>query len=304
MNTMHLDATETVFFKRQLEYIKARSYDVVYQDLKATQLIPVSTEAPSGATEITWRSFKKFGMAKIIADYAHDFPRVDIFGEENTVKIKDIGASFGYSIKEIRKSALAGFDLENRRAMTARRTVEEFIDKIAWLGDEKYNVQGLVNYPGITEYTVPNGAAGTATWATKTADEILTDLNGIVSAITEATSGKEVPNTILLPHTQYNLIRNTRLGNQMSKTVFTFFQDNHPEITIDWIRELGEAGDGDTDRFLAYVRDDMHLTLEIPVAYEVLEEEKTGMEYTIPVHAETAGVIVYYPASVAFGDGI
>ena len=33
-------------------------------------------------------------------------------------------------------------------------------------------------------------------------------------------------------------------------------------------------------------------------------EDKKGMSYQVPVHAETAGVIVYYPASIAFGDGI
>ena len=307
MNTaMHLDATETAFFKRQLEYVKARSYDVIYEDLKATALIPVSTEASSGATEITWRSFKKYGLAKIIADYAHDFPRVDVFGEENSVKIKDIGVSWGYSIKEIRRAMMAGLDLENRRAVTARRAVEELIDSIAWTGDTVHNIQGLLNYPGITQYVVPtNGGTPASTlWSAKTADQILIDLNGIMNAVIVATNGKERPNTILLPLTHYNLIRNTRLGTQMDKTIYTFFTENNPDVTIGWVRQLAGIGDDDEDRFLAYVRDDMHLTLEIPIAYEVLEEEKTGMEYQIPAHAETAGVIVYYPTAVAYGDGI
>jgi hypothetical protein len=308
--TNHLDADETAFFKRQLEYVKARTYDVKYKDLKAFNLIPVSAEAPMGATEITWRSFKQYGLARIIADYAHDFPRVDVFGEENTVKIKDIGDSYGYSINEIRRAAMAGFDLEGRRSITARRAIDEKINSIALYGDTDHNIQGLIDYPGITEYTAALNAAGTSReWANKTADEILADLNGIVTAIITTTTGKERPDTILLPIAQYQLIKNTRVGTASDTTIFEFFRRNNPDITVEWLSELDGAGELDTDnastdRMLAYTRDDMHLTLEIPIAFEQLEEEKTGMEYRIPCHAATAGVIIYYPLSVAFADGI
>jgi hypothetical protein len=308
-NILHLDADESAFFKRQLEYIKARTYDVKYKELKAFSLIPISAEAPNGATEITWRSFKQYGLARIIADYAHDFPRVDVFGTEQTVKVKDIGDSYGYSIPEIRRAAMAGFDLEGRRAATARRAMDEKLHDIALNGDATYNLQGFIDYPGVNEYVVPNGTDGTPQWSTKTADEILTDLNGIVTTIVEVTSGRERPNTIIMPIGQYNLIRNTRLGTNSDITVYEFFAKNNPDITIDWLNELDGAGDEDsdlnaTDRMIAYTRDEEHLTLEIPTAFEQLEEEKTGMEYTIPCHASCAGTIVYYPLSVAVADGI
>lgn len=300
-----LDSTESVFFKRQLEYVKSKTYDEKYKDLKAFDLIPVNAEAPSGATEITWRSFKQYGLAKIIADYAHDFPRVDIFGEENTVKIYDLGDSYGYSIKEIRRAAMSGFDLDSRRASAARRAVEEKMNTIAFDGDTNHNINGFIDYSGINEYTVPNNAGGTSkTWANKTATEILTDLNGIMNSVINATNGKERPDTILLPITQYNLIRNTRVGTTSDTTIFEFFTRNNPGVTIEWLNELDEAGDGDTDRFMAYVRDENHLTLEIPLMFEQFEEEKQGMEYVIPCHGEIAGVIIYYPLSVAYGDGI
>lgn len=304
-DAFRLDTNETVFFKRQLEYVKGRAYDEKYKTLKAFDLLPVSAEAPSGATEITWRSFKQYGMAKVIADYAHDFPRVDVFGEENTVKIKDIGDSYGYSIKEIRRAMLAGFDLESKRAMAARRAIDEKINSLAWNGDATNNIQGFLDYPGITEYTVPSTGTGTTkTWSTKTADQILTDLNGIVNAIVVGTNGIERPTTIILPITQYNLLKNTRIGSTSDKTIWQFFTENNPDIRIDWLTELAGAGTGTTDRFMAYVNDDMHVTLEIPVAFEQHEEDHKGLEYTIPCTAECAGVIVYYPAAVAFGDGI
>jgi hypothetical protein len=145
-------------------------------------------------------------MAKVVADYAHDFPRVDVFGEEHTIKIKDIGDSYGYSIKEIRRAMMAGFDLEGKRALAARRAIDEKINQLAWYGDETNNIQGFLDYPGITEYSVPSTGSGSSkTWANKSADNILVDLNGIVNAIVVGTNGIERPSTILLPITQFNL---------------------------------------------------------------------------------------------------
>lgn len=304
--TLNLDTVQSAFFKRQLEVIKGATYDEKLSDLKAFQLFPISSEAPAGATEITWRSFKGYGFAKFIADYAKDFPKVDIGGTELTRKIYDIGVAYGYSIREIQRAALAGLDLESRRAKAARRAIEEKMSSIALSGDTNHNIPGFISYPGITEYTVPaTGTGVTKTWSTKTADQIIVDLYGILNTISEGTYGKERANTILLPLAQYDLIRQTRASAYSDKSIFTYFLENNPGVTIDWLKELDGAGASDTDRFMAYVKDPMHVTWEVPTMFEQLEEMREGpMAYSIPAVAQTAGVIVYYPAAVAFGDGI
>ena len=300
-----LDAAETAFFKRQLEHVKTKTYDVKYKNLKATMLIPVSMEANPGDDYIVWYSFSKAGKAKIISDYAHDFPRVDIYAEENQSKIKSIGDSYGYSLKEIRRAAKAGNKLNTRRANTARRAIEEKIDEIAWNGDSDFNLQGLLDYPGITEYTVPNdGTGSTKTWSTKTSVQINRDLTGLMNAVSVPTYGREEINQILLPREQYNLIKNTQMNTYNDKTILQFFLSNNPGVSVDILDELNGAGASSTDRMMAYVRDPEHLTLEIPQPFEQLEYDKKGMEYEIPCHAECGGVIVYYPQSVVFGDGI
>ena len=300
-----LDATDAVFFKRQLEFVKAGTYDEKLADLKYAQFLPVSAEAPGGATEITWRSFHGYGFAKIIADYAHDFPRVDIGGEEHTVKIKDIGSSYAYNIREIQRAAMAGVPLEQRRAAMARRAIEEKLNTIAWSGDSTANIQGFIDYPGITEYTVPaTGTGTTKTWSTKTAAQILVDLFGIVNAVVEGTQGKEVPDTILMPLSNLNLIRQLQNSTASDVTVYKFFMDNNPGVTIDWVKELATAGAGGTGQMIAYKKDANHVTFELPLSFEQLEEEKKGMEYVVPCWASVGGVIVYYPSSVCKADGI
>lgn len=303
-DTYHLDATETAFFKRQLEYVKTKTYDIKYRNLKAMQLIPVSTEAPAGADYIIWYSYGKAGMAKIISDYAHDFPRVDVYATENQSKIYSMGDSYGYSIKEIRRAAMAGNSLDTRRANTARRAMDELFDKLAWYGDTDFNIQGFFDYPGITEYTVPNGAGGTPQWSTKTPDEINDDLVGICDAVSVPTNGREEVDTILLPRAEYNLIKNKRMTDGNDKTVLTFFTDNNPGVTVTVLDELKDQGVGSTQRMIAYVKDAEHLTQEIPQPFEQIEPDKKGMTWEVPCHAEFGGVIVYYPQSVAFADDI
>lgn len=300
-----LDSSEGLYFTRQLEFIKARSYDEILADLKYAQLLPISAEAPSGSTEITWRQFKQYGFAKIMADYAEDFPRVDLGGIETTVKIRDLGVAYGYTIKDIRRAALANVDLPSRKAVAARRAIEEKLNTIAWTGDATYGIQGFIKYPGTTQYTVPaTGTGATTTWSTKTPDQILTDLNGIVSAVESPTFGKEMVDTIILPMAQYLLIRNTPRNTYSDTTIFGFFKQNNPGVNIVPVRELYQAGTSSKDMFIAYNKSPDKLTFEVPVAFEQFDAQLEGMEWQIPCHAETAGVIVYYPMSIAWGEGI
>lgn len=300
----HLDVTETAFFKRQLEHVKTKTYDTKYKNLKAMSLIPVSTEVGPGADYIIWYSFSKTGTAKIISDYAHDFPRVDVYAEENQSKVKGMGDSYGYSIKEVRRSAMAGTSLDTRRANTARRAMDELFDNLAWYGSVPFGVQGFFGYPGITEYVTPNGAGGTPQWSTKTPAEINADLVGLTDAVSVPTKGREEVDTILLPRVNYNLIKNTLMGTVSDKTILSFFLSNNPGVEIVVLDELAGQGAGDSERMIGYVRDADHLTQEIPQPFEQFEPQKKGMTWVIPCHAEFGGVIIYYPQSVAFADDI
>lgn len=301
-----LDAGESAFFQRQLEYVKRRTYDTKYKNLKAYDLLPVSSEAPAGADRITFQRYTNVGFAKVIADYSHDLPRADVYGTEDSVKVYSVGDAYGYNVKEIRRAQMAGMNLTDRKAQAARRAIDSKINAIALLGESEYNIQGLIDYPGITEYTVPaDGTGSVKGWDKKTPDQIVRDLAGLVTAVVDLTNGVEVPDTLILPLDKYQHIANTRMTDGNDKTILQFFLQNNPFIkTVDWLTELSGAGAGGTDRMMCYPKDPNNLTLEIPLFFEQLPEQWKGFEAVIPCEAETAGVIVYYPLSVAYGDGI
>jgi hypothetical protein len=244
-------------------------------------------------------------FAKVISDYAKDFPRSDVYGEEHSVKVHGIGGSYGYSIQEIRASQRAGKNLDQRKATATRRAMDELVNKLALKSDPKGGTSGLLDYPGITEATLPaDGTGGSKAWSSKTVDQILRDINILTDAVMLPTYGREVADTLLLPLSAYNLLANTRLGDNES-TLYKYIMTNNPHIKrIEWLLELAGEGVGGTDRAMVGKFDPEHITLEIPQPFEQFEPQQKSMEFVITCHSRTAGVIIYYPLAFAFADGI
>jgi hypothetical protein len=304
---INLDDGQTVFFKGQLEFVKTQTYDQQLGDLKALGgLLPISSSLPKGASELVWRGYKNYGLAKFISDLTTSFPRVDVGGTEQRRYPHEIGLSWGYSVKELQRAYYAGFPLDQKRAAACKRGIEEKLNDIALNGDVKHNIPALLNYPTGSVYAVPaTGTGVTKTWSTKTSDQILVDMNGIMNVINNVTMGKEMGNTLLLPKANFDLIRQTRLDATMEKSIYTFFLENNPGLKIDWIKDLDTKGVGSTTRMMAFISDSQHIELEIPTRFEILEEYKEGpRSYVVPAVAETVGVIAYYPLTLVYGDGI
>jgi hypothetical protein len=300
-----LDRAESVFFARETEYVKTRTYDAKSPQLKGLILVPQASDLPTGIEQITYRRYFEAGEAKVIADYAKDFPRVDVFAREYTSKVVDIGDSYGYSIKEIRASMRSGKRLDQRRALNARRTIERKLNHLTLRTDPDWGTFGLIDYPGMTEATlIADGIGGSKSWVTKSADQILRDINTLLDAVNVPTNGIEEADTLLLPLQARNQLVNTRLGDT-TISLMKYIQDNLPQIRrIEWLNELKGVGVGGTNRIMVGKFDNEHLENQIIGDFEQLETEHEGGEYTIPCMATTGGIIIYYPMAFAYADGV
>ena len=300
-----LDRSESAFFARETEHIMSRTFDFKPKMLKAFALIPINMEAGSGVSEITFRRFHAAGFAKVISDYGKDFPRSDVFGEEETIKVKSIGNSYGYNIKEIRQAARIGRRLDQRRAIAAREEHDRMANKMALLSMPEYQTRGVLDYPGITEAVLPaDGTGGSKRWAAKNVDQILRDIAVLLDAVSIPTYGREEPDTLLLPMQAYRILTHTRLGDN-TITLMKYIRKNHPEIRrIEWLNELNGLGAGGTDRVLVGTFNEGYVEWHRPLPFEQVSREQNGMEFTIACHSECAGVIVYYPMAFAYADGL
>ena len=169
MRTLALDARETAFFREQLTQIQAEVYRETYAELKALKILFADTSISDAVDNYEWRKYSEVGSAKIVSNYATDFPRVDIYGSSEGTKIRSLGTSYGYSVQEIRAAARNGIALESERARVARAAIEKKIDDILWFGDANHGLLGFLNFPGMSEYAIPAGASASRAWTPATA---------------------------------------------------------------------------------------------------------------------------------------
>lgn len=303
----NLDAADQVYFARQLEIVRAKTYDYKYPELRARKFIPVDNSAGPGADSVTFSSFTNRGIAKIISNFADDLPNADITGTQDTTQIKSCGASYQYNINEIRKSKMTGLGLDQRRANAARRAVDEQLDAMLAVGDGTSNMKGFLNQSSALVYSVPNGASGFANWARKTPSEILADLNGIENFIASSTLGVETPDTIIVPLNQLLLIKSTPFSatNASNISILDMFLKQSIFVkNVDYWLKLSGAGTASTDLMVCYKNDEEHLAGIVPQEFEQLPAEPRNLSWVVNCHARCGGTQVFYPLSMAYGSGI
>ena len=314
--SMNFDDAEaaSVFFARELDFVKSQSYDVEYPEFTALSLFPMSSEVDPGAETITYYSYDKTGMAKIISNYATDLPRADVKGKPTTAIIKSIGDSYGYSIQEMRASRMAGKSLDTRKAESARYQIDYLNNKIAWNGDAETGLRGVLSKDNDVPLYVPaTGAKGSTKWADKTEDEILADITGMLKQMATVTKKVEKPDTLALSADAYIEIQNKRIEGTAT-TVLKYIQDNIPDIKqIVSCPEL-DADSVETNPYAAasngkavallFKNDARKLSIENPLPFMQYPIQTQGLEVVVPCEARTAGAIIYYPMSLLIAVGI
>ena len=299
------DANESMFFARQLEAIKAQTYDVKRANLNALQLMPVSTDVPEGATTITYRQYDTVGMAKVIANYANDLPRADVTGKEFTSNIRSIGNAFGYNTQEIRSAIFAGVNLPARKAMAATRAHQEKINALAFTGDADHGLPGLISNANVPEVTLAADGTGSAkTFASKTADKIVRDVNSLINKIISQSKGVHRATEVWMPVEQYALIATTQNSTASDTTILQFLQQVHPGVTFRQVVELDGAGASGADRMYAIENSRDNWAIEIPMMMKMYSPQQKGLEFEVPVESRFGGVIIEYPLALAFADGL
>lgn len=312
-SSQRLDANEGIFFAQELESVKARTYDVVYPEFSAIRIIPVDSSAGAGAETITYHQYDQVGFAKIISNYATDLPRVDLVGKKFSSDVKSIGASYGYSIQDIRAARMAGKPLEQRKADAVRRANDQEVNRIAFSGDAEHGLVGLLGHPNVTVYTLPTdgtlndttaGTAAAAKFINKTPAQVLRDLNGMVTKILELTQNTERPDTLLIGHTTHADISTRARSDNTETTILEFFLKNNPYVkNVEVVPELIGAGTSGVDICMIYKKSPDKLTLEIPQPFEQFPVQPEGLEFVIPTHSRCGGVIIYYPLSLIKAEG-
>ena len=307
---MRFDSAEdaSIFFARELDYIKSKSYDKIYPEFTALNNFPITHEVPEGAETMTYYSYEKTGMAAIISNYATDLPRADVKGSPTTAYVKSIGDSYGYSIQEMRASRMAGKSLDTRKAEAARYAIDRKTNEIAFAGDKEHKLMGMLsddnNIPLYTLATIDSKSS----WKEKSAAEILADINGMFAYQSRITQDVERADTLALPPAVYIDISTRQIPNT-GYTVKKFLLENAPYLKdIISAPELSAENTATNpygvDVAMLYTNSAEKFSLEIPMAFYQYPLQNRNLEVIVPCEERVAGIVLYYPLSALLAVGV
>lgn len=321
----HADAAEAVHIQRALTAVENKVYETKFEPLKARMFIPTDTGDAPGAEWTSYVLLTGVGVAKLVSSRGQDLPKVNVFRREFQRRYYDLGAQYDYTVGELRASEFASrngqgpvFNLDTSLATAAKRAIEFGLDKIGAIGSATsatiqglslgvgvdVGMLGLLNQPNASSYTPAQGAQLSTAWSTKTPDEMLADLNGLLTSIISSTREAFAADVVLLPVTQHRLAASKRMGDGSDKSVLQLFIEQNPGVRVERWNFCAGAGAAGTDRAVAFQSTEDVLAFKISVPFEQMPVEYRNRTFKTDCLARTAGVVVRYPLAIAYMDGI
>lgn len=314
---MHMNDAQQVamsFLIRQATLIEPTVYAIRYQDIQYSQLIPVDTSAPEWIQSVTYFSMDGVGQAQWFTGAAQDVPKVELTREKFETGVSMAAIGYGYNLEELGTAQLLGMNLSADKATLARRVAEEKIDQVAFIGDAGKGFTGLVNASTPTATTAPADGTGSATtFASKTPDQVLRDINGQLTGMFTGTLGGEIADTLLMPYSVMLDLSTRRIDAVNQTTILEWVERNNiytrttgQPLTIRGVfGYLDTAGGSSTKRLVAYRRSPDVLKMHVPMPFRFLPAWQTGpMRFDVPGIFRLGGVDIRRPKAVRYLDGV
>lgn len=303
-----LDANQTAVLARQLEHQLSMEKEVGYRPLKALSFFPVSTEIDPGAESFRYEEYDGTGVAKIVGNYADDLPMVDVVANEVFGSVKSVANGYQYSRQDLRRAAMSGKSLPQRKRRLARLAVDRKIDEIMSFGEAAAKLRGVLNHPNITVIAASlPGAGSDPEWggADKTTLEILDDLHELADRVWLDTYENYMADTLLLPPERFSHVARTPMSADNSKTILQSFLESTRFIrNVDSWHKLSTAGADGGPAALAYRRSPEVLEAHMAMTFTEHEPQVKNLAFLVPCEARTGGVSIYEPLAVVRMDGV
>jgi hypothetical protein len=186
------------------------------------------------------------------------------------------------------------------------------MDKLAYTGDTNKGFTGLINNASVTILqAAATGTGSSKLWSTKTADQMITDVQAALSGVYEGSNTVEMADTVLLPIDAIQQLSIARIPNTPAPALEYLSKNNlyshttGAPLTIRGVLGLGTAGAGNVGRMVAYRKDPRVLKLHVPMPHRFLPVWQTGpMTFDVPGIFRTGSVEIRRPSAVRYVDGI
>ena len=222
---------------------------------------------------------------------------------QHNVRIEGLAIGYDYDVAELGMARQLNRNLTNAKARIARRVVEEKIDDIFINGVADMGWDGMINNTAVTS------TDSTTPWTTSTALQILADIQNIIADIWTSSKQVEMADTLLMSPERYALLAQKPLGDNSDKTIMEFLmnynvytmQTGQP-LMIRTLRQLSTAAAGNSQRVIAYMRDEEVIKLHMPMPLRWWPAQQRLLQYVVPGMFRIAGLELRRPGSMRYLD--
>ncbi len=233
--------------------------------------------------------------------------------EQRTIVRLEMGILVGRLEQARAAAAMANSDAEKRAAAMLKLEIWRNLIGFYGFNNGSNNTYGFLNDPALPAYvTLPNGAAGSSTWESKTYQEITQDIIAAMNALQTQSEDnidpEKVDTTLALPMSVYQQL--ARTTDYLGVSVRKWLRDTYPKCRVVSAPQLDQANGSDNVFYLWADEvedggtDDKKTFIQVvPVKFMALGVEQRAKSYVEDFTNATAGVMVKRPYAVYRASG-
>lgn len=306
------------YFVNQLENLDRRLYEPLVsvswgRDIKLRAGITMSNESTSfirsafagvGTLQNTTGNFPW------ISAETTAIPGISVNGQKVVLPLRLLARELSYTSVELERSQLTGQPIDAQKMDAMNQLYQMNTDQMVYIGSSDVGATGLVNSADVTATTVANGITGSPLWTQKTPDEILADVNTLLSDCWLSAVYAVCPSKLLLPPAQFSYISSQKVSSAGNVSILKFLKENcislninGKELDIQPVKWLAGAGVDDADRMVVYTNSEDRVRFPmVPVRRETAYYQ--GIRYTAPYLWAYGEMEVVYPETLRYADGL
>jgi hypothetical protein len=219
----------------------------------------------------------------------------------------------GWTLPELASAQQLNRPIDMQKMDALQTKWQMDIDEQVYIGDTALGITGLLNHTGMTE--VAN--AQTGTWSTASAQQILDDVNELLTTVWKNSGYAICPSKLLIPPTQYGLISEKLVAANGTTSILSYLEQNSISLRINgkkldilpskWCTGTVNSGQGPgaagKDRMVTYTQDRKRIRMPL-VPLQRTPVEYRSLAQLVTYYGRIGSVELIYPETIGARDNI